>query len=390
MPQELKLRELFTRSPDNKLVYKGLNKPDYKPTILDFYSYAQSTDEGDDDDDKAFKIQILQEISNDFQKYVKLNEAQILQKIKDISSIKETDITDDDLAMFKLLLNGLKEMDEKDGNRMSITLAENPDFLEKFVQKQKKDVDKSGVTGVGEPGVTDVDKSGVTDVDKPGVTDVNKRRHWRGGKQKGGVGNIFDKLKSALSLNEYWKKPWDSSTIYTFFNNNYTDKINKVLRKIARFADVEYFHESLDAYIRHKEPKYLQKHHDPDIIRDFIRLIYHICKHSLQVAYVVTVPFAAMIHALLMGTTIATIAIAYWTPVVALSLMELAIKPALYAVDLTASTIASLFRTTGSVAVADSNNNDIGAPAGGSKKTRNNKKKTKKNKKRKQRNTNRR
>ena len=64
-----------------------------------------------------------------------------------MSNINETDISEKDLNIFKLLSKGLKKMDEENGNYMTDLITKNSGLFEKFVQSirnaQKTTNDKS-------------------------------------------------------------------------------------------------------------------------------------------------------------------------------------------------------------------------------------------------------
>ncbi len=407
--KELGLLETLERK-DGRLRMKPTEstsmKPTETPTMLDAFSYGCSAKAGDPDYDT--KIEIAKQINIDYQKHIELNKDKLLQIIQNMSNINETDISEKDLNMFKLLSKGLKKMDEENGNYMTDLITKNSGLFEKFVQSirnaQKTTNDKSVQK-------TTNDKSVQKKSFKP----------WRGGKQNGGKVGIFDNLKSVLSLDDYWRKPWGYSTVYNFFAENGRD-VKNIITAIANMSYPSY--DEMEIKITSNEHAYLDEHNDMDMIRDIIRGLYFSCKYIFLGTYYFTWEPARAAFIIMQGTTIATIGISCVTSLLALGYFEiLALKPTLLTVDLIASTIASLFRTAGSVAVADAHaeyvvptgepigNNDDGRsddelavaenieyphpangyslPAGGSKKTRHRKKNTKKNKKRKPRNTNR-
>lgn len=366
-------------------------------TLLDVYSYACSAKPGDTDYD--IKIEIANQIDEDYQKYNNSKKDKLLTIIKYLSNIKEQDITIEDQKLFKSIILGLQEMDKQNGNYMLTLFEKHPNLVDKFAQAVKS----------AQTTMSDNAKPTTSDNAKPTTSDnaKNTRKLWRGGNylsQKGGRVGPFESLKSILSLDDYWKIPFTHSSLSKIVYKDGFGTFGNIVDKIFS-ASVPSF-DKMKHFISVNESWYLDEHYDIDMIRDIIRLLYYTCKSVFLGTYFFTWMPLEGIFKLIQGTTSVAIFIPCYAPFLALELVEVySIKPALLAIDLPASAIASLFRNAGSVAVAEyvvstgepiDNNGDgkltvaeNNGSTGGSKKTRHRKKNTKKNKKRKQRNTNR-
>lgn len=374
-------------------------------TLLDVYSYACSAKPGDTDYD--IKIEIANQIDEDYQKYNNSKKDKLLTIIKYLSNIKEQDITIEDQKLFKSIILGLQEMDKQNGNYMLTLFEKHPNLVDKFAQAVKSA--QTTMSDNAKPTTSDNAKPTTSDNSQITTSDnaKNTRKRWRGGNylsQKGGRVGPFESLKSLLSLDDYWKIPFTHSSLSKIVYKDGFGTFGNIVDKIFS-ASVPSF-DKMKHFISVNESWYLDEHYDIDMIRDIIRLLYYTCKSVFLGTYFFTWMPLEGIFKLIQGTTSVAIFIPCYAPFIALELVEVySIKPALLAIDLPASAIASLFRNAGSVAVAEyivstgepiDNNGDgkltvaeNNGSTGGSKKTRHRKKNTKKNKKRKQRNTNR-
>ena len=249
---------------------------------------------------------------------------------------------------------------------------------------------------------------------------IHKGPHWKYGgdyKQNGGRVGIFESLKSFVGLDRYWRQTWGTSSIFTFLKDR-SYMVNDLYNTLPDFhvvaEGIKSFEKSNGIHISDIE----------GWIEGVVWILLLIPKCVFLGVYN-TGLFQGIINATIVGIHIPLAVSAF-----ALGLVEVfALKPALLAVDLTVSSIVSLFRNSARVAIdGDANDNNNGVPvaeasvigqvpiveatssvigqepivqaniinnrnhesrpaAGGSKKIRYRQKRTKKNKKNKRRNT---
>jgi hypothetical protein len=428
------------RMTDNKLsTDSGINSgTESDITVLDVFNYACSAKPGDTDYD--IKIEIANQIFKDYQNHIESKKDELLTIIKYLSNIEEQDITIEDQKKFKSIILGLQKMDEQNGNYMLKLFEKHPNLVNKFAQAVK--IAQTTMSNNAKPTTSDNAKPTTSNNAKPTMSNNAKsttsnnaktttsnnaktlQKLWKGGNylsQKGGRVGPFESLKSILSLDTYWELPWNRSSLSHFIYTNGRDTFKNIVDAIADASVPSY--NDMDINMERNEPLYLRwgkfDEVGDNIPRSIIVGLYKLCKYAFHLTYFFTwMPLDGILK-LIQGTTIITFGIACFSPMLAVEIVELAVKPALLAIDLPASAIASLFRNAGAVAVADAyaeyvgppvaqiNNDDdsttlyttaeivvpegpvVATPAGGSKKTRHRKKNTKKNKKRKPRNTNR-
>ena len=355
--------------------------------------------------------------------YIEYSKTKKEDKIKSIFEYYSNpdNITKEDANVFTILVQGLQQIDRDNSNFLAQSFQKNPNIFNILLSNN---VDEKGPSTTAKKG--------------PSTNLVP----WRGGYkvQSGGRVGMFESLKSVFGLDDYWNEKIDYSYAYrTMYDtiksldakitmleeklkqNNITHNFtNRQIRIIVNCSSTGQMvstpsekenavNLAYNFIIEREQNKPIGT--DDELSTECYR--FKIKKitdtedniNDVFFPYIDTEEISKYFYAIavmynVLGGTIFNVSVAaLWSPLFALSLAELAVKPALLAVDLTASTIAAIFQKcrdakivptdatptieNGSAALTDA------APAGGSKKTRHRKKNTKKNKKRKQRNTNR-
>lgn len=398
MTEQSGLLKGLARGPDGRL-FKPEPTTGEELTVFDVYRNLLLTKP--DDPLYKDKMTVVEAINNGFIEYTKANEKELLPIINDFANLKPEDVSPEDQHLFTEICKSMKEIDDTHFDSYMTKLFEKePDIVSKILANVK--------TGKETPHKQPLYKS------KQNSKRIsNIKPLWKYGgnyKQNGGRVGIFDSLKSVLGLDGYWGEKWSSSSIYTFFYER-----RYMVTDLYDIFELPEFHVVAEG-IRTSPIE------GPIELVVWILLLIPKC---VFLGVYGTGLFQGIINATIVG-----IHIPLAVSAVALGLVEVfALKPALLAVDLTVSSIVSLFRNYARVAIdGDANDNNNGVPvaeasvigqvpiveatssvigqeplvqaniinnrnheprlaAGGSKKIRYRQKRTKKNKKNKRRNT---
>jgi len=408
----------IARGPDGRL-FKPEPTTGEELTVFDVYRNLLLTKP--DDPLYKDKMTVVEAINNGFIEYTKANEKELLPIINDFANLKPEDVSPEDQHLFTEICKSMKEIDDTHfDSYMTKLFKKEPDIVSKILANVKTGKETPHKQPFARPSA------------QPSRLPIGKP-HWKYGgdyKQNGGRVGIFESLKSFFGLDGYWRKTWGSSSIYTYFYERrgmFPDLYeNFKLPEFHVVAErIKSFEKSNGIHISHLE----------GTIEMVVWLLFLIPKSVFLGVYklgdiAMDIPILSNAIWLAWAAPITAVNIALVSPVIAMATVEVyALKPALLAVDLTVSSIVSLFRNSARVAIdGDANDNNNGVPeaeasvigqvpiveatssvigqepivqaniinnrnheprlaAGGSKKIRYRQKRTKKNKKNKRRNT---
>jgi hypothetical protein len=376
-----------------------------------------------DDPLYPYKFNITKGIIENYIEYSKTKKE---DKIKSIFEyyLNPDNITPDDVKLVNLLAKGVKQIDSENGNFLAQSFQKNPNILNNFLFNN---VEEKGQSTTEEKGPSTTEEKGPSTTEEKGQS-TKLVPFIKGGYkvQTGGRVGMFESLKSVFGLDDYWNEKIDYSYAYRTMYDTIKSLDAKITMLEEKLKQNNITHNFTDRQIRiivncssrgqmvstsSEKEKAVNRAYNFIIEREQNKPIgtddelstecYRFKREKItDTEYNINYDFfpyidlekvtgltyaIAVMYNVLGGTLFNVSVTALWSPMFALSLAELAVKPALLAVDLTASTIAAIFQKCRDAKIVPTDT----APAGGSKKTRHRKKNTKKNKKRKQRNTNR-